>query len=559
MDAAMNYMRGRDRNYMMRSEKRPGYPNTPPQKPEKDGWYQVLTIVMLVLCCPVGLILLWRRRLRWPGALKLTATILSIVLLFAEVGAALSYPVQDERLKAAQQQANDAVGRVTSLFTGGGADRNDPDVGKETADDPTNVPPMTLQTGSGNAGDGSSQSGESTATDLPSANMLDRPTPGADETVTDDPNATPTPVPPVTPTPTPTATPIADETPAPTDQPTVDPASIPQLQSPGEITVWHTSDGKWYHKASTCGTMSNAKEHTLESAVRNGKKACPYCYPPETQWATEDRPTVYVSTDGYWHTRTSCESNTDEWTARLLDDARANASLKPCDACGARYYENGVPSALTGDSDESSTVGEEAQNAVLELQAVSEITVWHTSNGKWYHKGETCGSMSNASAHTLKSAVLNGKTACPYCHPVAEEWANETAATVYVSGDSQWHVSPACRANTGDWTPMLMSDALTDGSLTACKTCGADRYTSGASAVQSSTGAAGDVQDGLNLADVTNGDALVYYSDNTSHYHRYAMCASSTNTTFVPHKLMDALLANKLACPVCEPPEPETK
>jgi len=66
------------------------------------------------------------------------------------------------------------------------------------------------------------------------------------------------------------------------------------------------------------------------------------------------------------------------------------------------------------------------------------------------------------------------------------------------------------------------------------------------------------IEDGLNLANVTNGDEVVYFSANTSHYHRRSMCASSTTSTFQPGKLIDALLENKVACPVCEPPEPMT-
>jgi len=622
MDAAISYIRGRDRNYMMRSEKRPGYPNTPPQKPKKSVWYQILTIILLIVLCPVGLILLWRKRLRWPGGVKLLATLLSIIMLFLELGAALWYPFKDERIRHIQHEASVVIGQAadacTDFFHEAGENwtafvQNGREIGAAAGNHalgmlldaiasptpvPTQVPPLTLREGDGNRDAIASLMNTPTPSPTPSptptptltteptatptatptaepeetieasANILERPTPSGNAVMTPDPNASATPVPPVTPTPTPSPTPDATNTPEPTTKPTLDPASIPKLQDPGEVTVWHTSDGKWYHKASVCGSMSNASEHTLSSAVSKGKTACPYCYPHEEKWAKENRPAVYLSADGYWHTRTGCESNTDEWTIELLDDVRANASLRPCDACGARYYTNGVPEipdeaeqpTVTDAVHPTDTPDQTGGATVPKLQAAAEIMVWHTSNGKWYHKNSTCGTMSNASQYTLKNAVSNGKTACPYCNPIGEEWGRETAATVYASSDSRWHTTPDCGKNTGEWEPVLLSAALADSSMTACGECGANYYADGTAALQ---GAVSDeetgIEDGLNLNDVTNGETVVYYSGNTSHYHRYAKCASSATSTFVPHKLMDALLEGKMACPVCEPAEPETK
>lgn len=199
------------------------------------------------------------------------------------------------------------------------------------------------------------------------------------------------------------------------------------------MMVWHTSNGKWYHKGPKCGSMSNASQHTVASAVKKGLTACPYCHPIDDAWVKKDDPTVYVSTDNYWHTRTGCESNTGEWTIMKLDDARKDASLRPCDACGARYYVDGVPE--------------------------------------------------NVGGSTLAPVVTN---------------------------------APATKA-------------------------------------PESTGGS------LNLGKVTNGDALVYYSANTSHYHRRDRCSTSTTTTFLPHTLMDALLEGKFPCPVCRPPEAATE
>lgn len=614
MQAAMYFKRGRDSNYMMRSEKRPGYPNTPPQKPKKSIWYQVLTVILLILVCPVGLILLWRKRMGWPNPAKLLATLLSLVMLFLELGAALVYPFEDARLRSAQHAASTAI----SGFVSDMADNwsavvdNGQEIGAAAGNHmlgmlldaiasptpaPTQVPPLTLNQGEGSGDDIASLMNKPTATPTPtptpeptatpeptptatpeatpeaSANTLERPTPSGSLTPSLDPNASATPVPPVTPTPSPTATPLVTPTPTPTVEPTIDPASIPKIQNVGETMVWHTSNGKWYHKASECGTMSNASQYTLASAVSKGKTACPYCYPIDEQWAREDEPVVYVSADNYWHIRWGCESNTDEWTPMLLDEARGDRSLAPCDACGSRYYVDGVPSALTGRDGENAgqtDVQSEATREPAQLKKAGEVTVWHTSNGKWYHKASKCGTMSNAGEYTLASAVANGKTACPYCHPIGEEWANVNEEVVFVSTKSVWHAESDCRANTDEWTVMTLSDARNDGALSACAECGAKQYSGGAATSKTAaaqvtatpapgtTPAPTPIEDGLNLNNVTNGDTLVYYSGNTSHYHRRDRCASSTTTVFQPHSLMEALIAGKIACPVCNPPEPET-
>ena len=638
MDAAMKMKRGHGQGYMMRSQRRRGYGGTPPQRPKKSVWYQVLTILMLIVFCPVGLIMLWRKRLKWKGGIKFLATLLSLAMLFLELGAALWYPFEDERIRAVQnnvsavlEQAMEAGGELIEKTTGEAAENwnafwnNGREIGAAAGNHalgllldaiaspspvPTNVPPMTLTAGQSSedipsllheptatptteptatptteptatptteptatptaeptteptatptAEPTATPTTEPTAAPEASANVLERPTPSASMLPTFDPSASATPVPPVTPTPTPTATPV----PTPTAEPTIDPASIPRLQAPGEMTVWHTSDGKYYHKESVCGSMSNAREHTLSSAIAAGKKACPYCHPVETKWAKEKEPTVFVGSDNYWHVRTGCESCTDTYTPMLLAEVRTSYQYAPCDACGSRYYVDGVPSyeeaTPAPDSDATSAPTAQAMKG-------GDVMVWHTSNGKWYHKASKCGSMSNASEHTLESAVSKGKTACPYCHPINEEWAKTEDEVAFVSEKNVWHIDGNCSANAGDYIVMTVTAARADGALTACGSCGADRYAGAASAqtapdtsaTESSQTQDTPVEDGLNLSSVVNGDVLVYYSANTSHYHRRDRCASSTTTVFQPHTLMEALLEEKITCPVCNPPEPET-
>ncbi|MBQ2956791.1 MAG: hypothetical protein IJE08_10050 [Clostridia bacterium] len=615
MQAAIYYKRSREPNYMMRSEKRPGYPNTRRKRPKKSKWYQILTIIMLILLCPVGLIMLWRKRLRWPNPLKLLATLLSLILLFLELGAALWYPFKDERIRDVQHTVSTAIGQAADAAgefmkdVGANWDAvvsNGQEIGAAAGNHalglfldaiasptpvPTQVPPMTLTRGEGSI-DGiaammnrptpsPSPSPTPTATPTPeptetpaptdtpeptiapsaTANILERPTPSSDIPVFSlAPGVSDTPVPPVTPTPSPSATPIITPSPTPTIVPTIDPANIPKLQDIGDVPVWHTSNGQYYHKGPVCGSMSNAAEHTLASALAKNKKACPYCLAIEEKWARETRPVVYVSTDHYWHTRTGCESMTEEWSPMLLDDARVDRNSRPCDACGARFYVDGVP--VTGTAASATvTPAPTTSQGLPQLTSAKEVTVWHTSNGQYYHKASVCGSMSNAREYTLAEAVKNGKKACPYCNPVGESLAGKDEYVVFAGSDSYWHTGTACKANTKEYSVVLLSEARTDDSLTPCTRCSADQYASGALPGQNSTAIqpeSTEINDSLDLSKVKNGDVLVYYSGNTSHYHRRNRCASSTTTTFMPHTLMEALLENKIACPVCQPDEPLT-
>ena len=78
MDSTMFFKRGG--NYMIRSAKRPGLSSPSPRggrPPKRHILYKLLTILLLVLCWPVGLVMLWLRRpIRWSAAVKLLVSAL---------------------------------------------------------------------------------------------------------------------------------------------------------------------------------------------------------------------------------------------------------------------------------------------------------------------------------------------------------------------------------------------------------------------------------------------------------------------------------------------------
>ena len=72
------------RNYMMRSEKRPSY-NRPeqerrPKRRRKRYGYIILTLLVSILLWPVGLFLIWNRRLRCGVGGKLLWSIATLAV-----------------------------------------------------------------------------------------------------------------------------------------------------------------------------------------------------------------------------------------------------------------------------------------------------------------------------------------------------------------------------------------------------------------------------------------------------------------------------------------------
>ena len=92
------FARGRD--YMMRSEKRPGHGpsagnsggNRPPKRRRRRAgfFYKLITLLLLLTLWPLGLLLLWRRRLRWGALTKLLTSIVTLAASIILIGFALT-------------------------------------------------------------------------------------------------------------------------------------------------------------------------------------------------------------------------------------------------------------------------------------------------------------------------------------------------------------------------------------------------------------------------------------------------------------------------------------
>ncbi len=203
----------------------------------------------------------------------------------------------------------------------------------------------------------------------------------------------------------------------------VDPSLIPPMRPVSEVTVYYTQLGKYYHRDPDCGSMHNADAHTLAEAVAAGKKSCPFnnCNP-------EDGPCVikmdvldmvapvYVSEDGYWHINFDCESIDGTWTLMEIEDARADATLKPCDACGAIYYAETTPEYNAANLPKPTVDGD--VDLIYTISNGSDV-VYTSPRNIYYHRSSTCTAAQGLALTPayLANALIDGKTGCPQCNP----------------------------------------------------------------------------------------------------------------------------------------------
>lgn len=414
--------RGRKRDYMVRSERRPGYRVQPPRKPKKskkDNAYLVATIVLLVLVYPIGLVLLWLRRLKWHTLVKLLASILGGAVFFLWISMAATLETDNPALLRVQEGIRtgyEAVGSATDAVgdwfadgwnaTVAEMDRNWTIVRTEG--------PGALENALHAVGNAAWNAYNQVAALLnaPALDMPATPSPGVEPTSAPL-FATATPDPAVSPSPTPSPTPA----------PTPSPSPAPTLQPIGRVTVYSTENGTYYHMNSTCRNMENGIPGTLEDAIAAGLRPCSRCGVPSASIINEEEPLVYLDEELLYHTSVNCPSFSGAWTPQTLELAFYRG-YGACTVCGADHYAY--------QPDESFTDA---------MEAARHVTVYYHDNSTYYHAESSCGSMTGADPHSLAEAVLlDGKKRCPSCNPpqIEEEaTATPTAAAPASSAQSE--------------------------------------------------------------------------------------------------------------------------
>ena len=307
------------------------------------------------------------------------------------------------------------------------------------------------------------------------------------------------------------------ETPEPTPEPTPMPTMTLRIKPAAEARVYYNATGSYYHMQSSCLRMSGAPMHTLAEAVADGKARCEECGTPDA--SILDVPYVaWVDKNNVYHTGDSCSKFEWPWTLISLNDA-INGDYTPCPACEADLYTalyadaaaeaaaQATPAPTAGEEDTPSpapTAEEEtaapaqtveAEAATTEtpsptetpiptapetatvtpaptLKPVGEAIVYHSYNGRFYHRHETCVNMTGSNPYKL-SEIGTDYRRCRTCNAPDIEMLGKDC--LWIDENNLCHTSDECANFVGDFNFILIDDAIEQG-LSACPLCGAEQY-----------------------------------------------------------------------------------
>ena len=348
-DSTMLFATGRD--YMMRSEKRgrssgsapsgaPRNKRRPPRRRRKRAgfFYKLIMMLLLLVLWPVGLILLWQRKVRWGVGTKLLTSVVTFGACIILIGFALTVNTNNADYTAMQDKANsfldvaadalidagEVVGEQAQIVYDGASDLADAawqrgrilladgidfaaDKGEQAR---TAI--VELIGSIGIEGDVAESTEEPVAEQTPAITPEATSAPEPTVEITVGPESTELPV--YIPSASPEAesgTPVEGgilergdvlnivTVPA-TVKPVVTPEPTPEVVSftvkpASEAVVYYNEGGKCYHMAPSCGTMESAAEHSFGDTLNSSVRRCSKCGTPDKAILDEE---FIVWTDG---------------------------------------------------------------------------------------------------------------------------------------------------------------------------------------------------------------------------------------------------------------------
>ena len=505
------------RNYMMRSQKRPSYNSTPRPRPARRRrthyGYLVLTLLVAILLWPVGLFLIWNRRLRCGVGGKLLWSVATLLVFSGLVLALLTMPTTNPGMQRFQDDANDFITMV----------RADAQIAWETFSERAGDAMGNMRTvgcSAGNflltkAADGIDE-GVRLAGDvrawaeglLGGARDDAQEVPREDAETGAEADASPTPSAQATSAPEASTRPIG-----PVDDAQAEPARLA------------------------------ASGLSLVQSVLRGDDAEQGASPEATAYPT---PTPRASAAQAPEENADAPENDADAPEESAD---AEPSATPEAAAATPQPAPAVAPAPAGGED-----------AAVEPKPAGEFTVYHTAGGSWYHTTQNCSGMRNAQAYTFAESVAEGFEPCSRCDAPAAALV-ENADVVWADEAAVYHVSDECPDFDGEATLMSREDA--DQAVYApCERCGAadtvvpvltpsaapEEAEEPSDAAAASTVAAADEAERMELAR----DVVVYFFDGSVGYHAESDCYGMTGAP--ERTLYEAIEMGKRACSRCNPP-----
>ena len=393
--------------YVMRSEKRPAYSggdgNSPrrrkPRRRRPSALYIIMTVLVSIILWPIGMVLLWRRKVRLQPGTKLLMSLLTLCLSVFLIVFLLTVPVDNARVTAAQDAANDwldkAYGQIAVV--GDAAWHK----GVETWNAMYSFGQKAFQPVTATVADGLEKGVELAGSARDGLIGLFGRHDDAPESVAH------------TLEPAPTASAVLE-------------IHIPgETPDPGESTPLSagllTADGEFH--------IGETPEPTRIEALPTVKPQAVVTPIPAQRLEKE-------AADG-----DGTEPVQDE---ALADDAGTEAASNAAQAADA-------PAEATAEPEPT-----------FQPLAAGGATVYYAPDGERYHMIPDCGGMTGAEAHTLKEAVDAGKQCCDTCgSPDAAILSFSFVAWVDEAG--LYHTSANCEAFTGQWQLMPLNNAITGG------------------------------------------------------------------------------------------------
>ena len=108
----------------------------------------------------------------------------------------------------------------------------------------------------------------------------------------------------------------------------------PALKPAGEATVYHSSNGKFYHRFIICQGMTGSKPYKL-SEVGSEYERCSVCDAPDTSLIGQ--PCLWKDSNNLYHTSDTCKQFKGDYVLVPRDEAIAEGG-EGCTECGANEY-----------------------------------------------------------------------------------------------------------------------------------------------------------------------------------------------------------------------------